>query len=195
MKSLQLLILTILALAFKTNNAQQLYKCDSTISYWVFEKDSTFFVLKLLGNVRESQNKNVIAVNSFALQCIILDKQNYIKSEKDTNDLRVLVNYALSEAEYFSGQFKQKVNIQLEKVPGSGNKSAVLWFFEMPSEISKEVKHQVFVNIIIGNKVYGLSSSQFANQNLDDVKNFLKATIVNLEAMKTDKDLSKLCGN
>lgn len=195
MKSLQLLILTILALAFKTNNAQQLYKCDTTKSYWVFEKDSTFFVLKLLGNVRESQNKNLIAVNSFALQCIILNKQNYIKSEKDTTDLRVLVNYALSEAEYFSGQFKQKVNIQLEKVPGVGDKSAVLWFFEMPSNISKEVKHQVFINIIIGDKIYGLSSSQFADQKLEDIKNFLKNNIINLETTKTDKDLSKLCGN
>jgi hypothetical protein len=194
MKTSQLIIWTILALAFQSTYGQQLYKCDTTKSYWTFEKDSSFFAVKLLGNAKEQDRKSVISVGSFALQYVIVDKKNYIKEDADTSGLKVLIKYALSEAEYFTSIFKQKINIQLQKVPLSSNRSVLLWFFEMPSNVSKDVKHQVFANIIIGDKIVGLSSSQFSDQKFDDVKNFLIDIISTLKKFDSKKDFEKLCG-
>ena len=195
MRKLKLLLtLTATTLTVLTISGQQLYKCDTTKSFWTFEKDNSFFAVKLLGKVTEQANKNVIAVNNYALQYVIVDKKNYIKADSITADLKVLTNYALSEGEYMSGLFKQKLNIQMQKAPLSSDKTVLIWFFELPTSVSKEVKHQVFANIIIGDKIIGLSSSQFADQKLDDVKNFLMDVISTLKKVDNKNDFDKLCG-
>jgi hypothetical protein len=195
MRKLKLILtLTAITLTALTVRGQQLYKCDATKSYWTFEKDDSFFAVKLLGKVSEQERKNVIAVNNYALQYVIVDKKQYIKGDSISADLKVLTNYALSEAEYMTGLFKQKLNIQMQKAPLSSDKTVLIWFFEMPSSVSQEVKHQVFANIIIGDKIFGLSSSQFADQKLDDVKSFLMDVISTLKKLDDKNDFDKLCG-
>jgi hypothetical protein len=93
MKNLTILIAIVMSL---TANGQQLFKCDSTKSYWTFEKDNSFFAVKLLGKVSEQARKSVIAVNNYALQYVIVYKKDYIKADSITADLKVLTNYALS---------------------------------------------------------------------------------------------------
>ncbi len=185
-----LIILIALVISLK-GSGQQIIKCDSTKSYWIFEKNNTVFSVKLIGNISEQEKKSVIAVNDYVLQYVIVDKKDYLKADTNMDDLNVLTNYALSEAEYMTGLLKQKLNIQMQKAPLSSDKTALVWFFEMPSNVSQEVKHQIFVNIIIGDKIIGLSSSQFADQKLDDIKNFLMDEI---STLKQVKDIDKLCG-
>jgi hypothetical protein len=195
MRKLKLIVtLTVTILMTLTVSGQQLYKCDTAKSYWTFEKDNSFFAVKLLGKVSEQERKSVIAVNNYALQYVIIDKKQYIRADSISADLKVLTNYALSEAEYMTNLFKQKLNIQMQKAPLSSDKTILIWFFEMPSSVSQEVKHQVFANIIIGDKIFGLSSSQFADQELDDVKNFLMDVISTLKKVDNKNDFDKLCG-
>lgn len=191
MKNFLILIALMMSL---TASGQQLYRCDSTKSYWTFEKDNSFFAVKILGKVSEQGKKSVIGVNNYVLQFVIVDKKDYIKADSITSDLKVLTNYVLSESEYMAGLFKQKINIQMQKAPLSSDKTVLIWFFEMPPSVSQEVKHQVFVNIIIGDKIIGLSSSQFTDQKLEDVKNFLMDVISTLIQVNDKKDLEKLCG-
>lgn len=194
MRNLTILIAILLSLSA---SGQQLYKCDSTKSYWTFEKDISFFAVKLNGKVSEQERKSVIAVNNYALQYVIVDKKDYTKTDSMgsiTAELEVLANYAISEAEYMTGLFKQKLNIQMQKVSLSSDKIILIWFFEMPPDVSLEVKNQVFANVIIGDKIFGLSSSQFTDQKLDDVKNFLIDIISTLKQVNSKKDFEKLCG-
>ena len=188
-----ILILTVATFTTLSVNGQQLFRCDTTTSYWTFEKGNSFLAVKLLGKVSEQERKSVIAVNNYVLQYVIVDKKDYIK-DNITDDLKVLTNYVLSEAEYMSGLFKQRLNIQIQKAPLSSDKTVLIWFFEMPSNVSQEVKHQVFVNIIVGDKIFGLSSSQFADQKLDDVKDFLMDVINTLKKVESKNDFKKLCG-
>jgi hypothetical protein len=188
-----ILTFAVITLTIFSVNGQQLFKCDSTKSYWAFEKDNSFFAIKLLGKVREQERKMVIAVNNYILQYVIVDKKNYIKSDSIAADLKVLTNYALNEAEYMTGLFKQKLNIQMQKALSSSDKTVLIWFFEMPSNVSQEVKHQVFANIVIGDKIFGLSSSQFESQKLDDVKNFLMDVIGTLKKVNVKTDFNNLC--
>lgn len=171
---------------------QQLFKCDTAKSFWVFGKDNAYFAVQLSGKISEQERKNVIAVNNYALQYLIKDKKDYIKEDSIT-DLKVLVYHALSEGEYMSGLFKQKLNIQMEKAPLSSEKTVLIWFFEMPTSISQDVKYQVFANIIIEDKIIGLSSAQFAGQKLDDVKDFLMDVISTLRKVDSKDNFAKLC--
>lgn len=188
----------ILALAIATFTAlavrgQVLYKCNETQSYWTFEKDNSFLAVRVVGKVTEQERKNVIAVNGYALQYVIVDKQPYLMGDSQSDDLKVLTNYALQEAEYMTSVFKQKLDIQMQKAPLSTDKTVLMWWFLMPSSLSQEVKHQVFANIVVGDKVFGLSSPQFADQELDDVKDFLMDVISTLQAVRKKGDLGKLC--
>lgn len=189
-----ILTLVVTTLTILNVNAQQLFRCDTTKAYWTFEKDNSLFAVKLLGKVSEQERKSIIAVNNYALQYVIVDKKNYINVDSISADLKVLTNYALSEAEYMSGLFKQKLNVQMQKVPISSDKTVLIWFFEMPSSISQEVKHQVFANIIIDGKIFGLSSSQLTDQKLDDVKKLLMDVISTIKKLDSKNDFVKLCG-
>lgn len=189
-KKMKYLIILIELVMSLTGSGQQIMKCDSSKSYWIFEKNNAVFSVKLIGNISEQEKKSVIAVNGYVLQYVIVDKKDYIRADSNMADLNVLTNYALSEAEYMTVLLKQKLNIQMQKAPLSSDKTALIWFFEMPLNVSQEVKHQIFVNIIIGDQIIGFSSSQFADQKLDDVKNFLMDAI---STLKQVKDIDKLC--
>lgn len=58
--------------------------------------------------------------------------------------------------------------------------------------MSEQVKSQIFVNIIIDDKIIGFGSPQFSAQEFDDVKEFLIGVVNTVE--KTKK-ISKLCDN
>jgi hypothetical protein len=193
-KRILLLALTVTVLTILTVNGQQLYKCNTTKSFWTFTKDSSFFAVKLLGNAKETERKSVISVDNYVLQNLLIDKAKFMKEGEDNSDLKVLVRYAMSEAEYFSGVFKTKINIQMQKAPLSADKSVLIWFFEMPSGKNEKVKFQLFANIIIGDKIFGFASSQFADQKFDSVKDFLMDVISTLKRVDNKNDFDKLCG-
>jgi hypothetical protein len=188
-----ILALTVATFTALTVHGQELYRCNATQSYWTFEKDNSFFAVSIVGKVSKQERKNVIAVNDYALQYVIVDKQRYLMGDSKSDDLKVLTNYALSEAEYMPNLFKQKLDIEMEEAPLSADKTVLIWFFEMPSTVSQEVKHQVFANIIVGDKIFGLSSPRFADQELDDVKDFLMDVISTLKVIKKENDFGKLC--
>lgn len=194
MKKLKLLFIMIVVVSTSLSvSGQQLYKCDSTKSYWTFTKDSSFFVIKLLGNVRETERKSVVAVDNFVLQGMVIDKAEYVKDGEDSSNLKVLIRYAMSEAEYFTGLFKTKINVQMQQAPISSDQIVLIWFFEMPSGQNQDVKYQLFANLIIGDKIFGLASSQFADQKLDNVKDFLMNAISTLKEVDNEKEFKGLC--
>ena len=172
---------------------QEIYKCDTLKSYWTFEKNNTFLAVKIEGNVKTTQRKNVISVYNYVLQNIILDKAKFVKEGEDNTDLKIMMRYATSEAEYLSGQFKTKINIKMSKAPISEDKSVLIWYFEMPSNMNNEVKLQIFANIIIGDKIFGLASSQFADQKFENVRDFLMDVISTVKKLKKKKEFSTLC--
>lgn len=194
MKKLKLLFIMIVVVSTSLSvSGQQLYKCDSTKSYWTFTKDSSFFVIKLFGNVRETERKSVVAVDNFVLQGMVVDKAEYVKDGEDSSNLKVLIRYAMSEAEYFTGLFKTKINVQMQQAPISSDQIVLIWFFEMPSGQNQDVKYQLFANLIIGDKIFGLASSQFADQKLDNVKDFLMDAISTLKDVDNEEEFKNLC--
>ena len=193
-KTILFYIWTISALTALTSYGQQVFKCNTSKSYWTFEKNDTFFAVKLDGNIKETERKNVISVDNYVLQNIILDKTKFIKEGEDNSDLKLLIKYAMSEAEYLSSQFKTKINIQMQKAPISADKNVLIWHFEMPSNMNQEVKSQIFANVVIGDKIFGLASSQFTDQKFENVRDFLMDVISTVKKLKNKNEFSTLCG-
>jgi len=191
MKGLTLFILSIITL---TVNGQQLNKCDSTKSYWTFKQNNSFFSIKLLGNVSTTESVNIVSIDNYPLQSLVVDKSNFLKEGEDNSELKVLLRYANSEAEYLSSMFRTKIDIRLQQAPLSADKSVLIWFFEMPSGHNQEVKFQLFANIIHGDKIFGLARPQFADQKFDRVRDSLMDVISTLKII--DKgDLDNQCKN
>ncbi len=176
---------------FATNlMGQQIIKCDSTKSFWAIENDSIKYAVKLSGKSQTTERFHVIAVNDYALQYLIVEKSNYIKEGEDNSDLKVLIRYALSEAEFLSEQFKAKINLQMIKAPLSQDKDVLIWYYEMPQGMNEQVKFQLYSNIIIGDKIIGFASPQFSDQKFESVRDFLMDII---STLKVVSDINTLC--
>ena len=191
MKGIILFVLTTTGL---TVCGQQLHVCDTTKSYWTFSQSDSFFSIKLAGNVRSTGRINVVSIDNYPLQSLLVDKVNFIKEGQDNTELKVLIRYAMSEAEYLSSIFKTKIDIQLQQAPLNADKSVLIWFFAMPSGHNQEVKFQFFANIIHGDNIFGLARPQFADQKFEEVRDSLMDLISTLKNI--DKDhLDSLCKN
>lgn len=185
-------ILLLLFCIVQCTKAQQLFHCDTTFSYWTFVKDSSFFSIKITGNVKPTNNKNVVSVNGNVLQNVITEKNIFVKKDEENTEMKIIIRYILSEGEYFTSVFKQKVNLQMMKAP-LGENFAIVWFFDMPAGHNKEVKRQVFATILSGDKIFGLNSSQFNNQKFETVRDFLMDIISTLKSHTDKKDFIKFC--
>lgn len=192
MKRFLLFAFTVIAF---TANGQALYKCDSAKSFWTFSQENSSFSIKILGNAIETERLNVISVNNSPLQSLLVDKVNFMEDGNDNTDLKVLIRFAVSEAEHLSSVFKTKINIKLQQAPLSPDKSVLIWFFEMPSGYNKEVKFQLYANIIVEDKIFGLARPQFTDQEFEKVRDSLMDVISTLKRVSSKNDFDKLCGN
>ena len=175
-------------------NAQELYKCDSTRSFWTFNQDNALFYVKVLGNVDKTERTNVISVGHLVLQSLIVDKTKFVKEGEDNADVKIMIRHAMSEAEYLSNVFKTKIDIRMTQAPISANRSVLIWSFEMPPGHNQEVKSQLFANIVVEGKIFGLASPQFAEQKFEDVRDSLMDVISTIKAVAGKSDFDKLCG-
>jgi len=169
--------------------SQEIKVCKEK-TFWVFKEDKKNYAVKLDGTVTRTNTLAIVGVNSYTLQSLIVDKAGIAKVE-DTTDLKVLTRYAVSETEKFSATYKKKLGLNAKKTILESGKTILVWHYEMPAGYNKEVKCQVFVNMVIDDKIFGLSCPQFKDQKLKDIKEFLTTTIGTLKEYRKVKDVCK----
>lgn len=172
---------------------QQLEKCDSIKSFWIIENGSTNYTLKILGKVAATERNNVISVNKYALQYLMVDKNDYVSEGKTSTELEILANYVSSEINYTSLQLKTKLEVQMQKAPLSGEKDVIIWWYKMPDGMNEQVVNQLFASIIIDDKIFGIASPQFADQEFGQVRDFLMDVISTLKKVDKKKELKDIC--
>jgi len=188
----QLAICTLFILITLATIGQKLNTCSIKRAYWTFDKSGSFLAVQLPGNAKVTERSNVVTIGNYALQYVIADKKNYLKGLDDTTGLMPLISYARSEGGYMSEQFNEKLNIEMSKAALPGG-TALIWSFDMPPSVSAEVKKQIFIDVVIGDKIFGLSSSQFVDQTYDEVEDFLIRIISSLKKVKDADELAGLC--
>ncbi|PKP21744.1 MAG: hypothetical protein CVU05_06095 [Bacteroidetes bacterium HGW-Bacteroidetes-21] len=171
--------------------AQSVVTCDSTLSFWVIPNDSINYTLNLSGRVQTTEKPMVIAVNNYALQYLIVEKKYYTEEKGDNSDLKILIRYALSECEYLSNMYKTKLNLQMQKAPVSNNNEVLIWYYAMPEDLNEQVKYQVYANLVLGDKIFGIASPQFSDQTLNEIKDFLMDVISTLKQIEEPEKLCK----
>ena len=91
MKNLKhLLTIALATLTTLTIFGQELYRCDSTKAYWAFSKDNSFFAIKLIGDVKETDSESLITVNNYVLQGMVVDKEKYVVEGEDNSNTKAL---------------------------------------------------------------------------------------------------------
>lgn len=141
------------------------------------------------GIYQTSEYQNLISVNRYALQHLVVDKSSFRQDDQGT-EMELLIAYVLSETEYLSLQFGRELDVQMEKVRLSDGSEALTWNYAMPEGMNENVKNQLYVNLIRDEYIIGFASPQFSDQNFEKVSDFLMDvadTLVEVE------DVDSLC--
>ena len=194
---LQILLLIIPIIG----SAQSLIKCNDEISFFVNQNDNFYCHIKLngkVGKVDEIGNQTVINFNDYALQTLLLNKQNYISDGED--DIAILTNYIIGETQYFTSIFKEKLDLMMIPVEISKDKKAVIWYFDIPDKIQKQIQSedtpavkQVSISITVGNFVYSIGTTLFKGQSFDDLQKLLSDLVMTIEYNNGQIEHDKLC--
>lgn len=113
MKVLRIVMILLLTTVVTNVMGQQIIECDSTTSYWVISKDRIDYSVRLNGKAQSAGRPNLITVNDYVLQNLIVNKKDYTSKGNDDTDIKTLIGYAMKESEYLSGQFQTKLNLHL----------------------------------------------------------------------------------
>lgn len=187
-----ILFLKLLIVVCTTNStSQSLVKCEGRQSYWVIPDGDSYYAIRLNGDTDLSVQPEILNVNEKALQYILLDKEQYVIKSKENNDQNILLRYTDREKIRLYDKFRvRSLDIYSEIITFHSGKTAVFWHFKLPEGKNKQVTAQLFADIIIGDRIFGLGTPLFAGEDFDGAKVFLLETI---DTVSTVKDPDSLC--
>ncbi|PZR22002.1 MAG: hypothetical protein DI539_06505 [Flavobacterium psychrophilum] len=185
------LFLKMMMVLFTANlPAQRLVKCNDNTAYWVIPDNNLLYALTLKGDVDLSDNPEIINSNNTAIQYILLQKPYATDSEKD--DEALLTRHIESERQRLKKIFNTPsltVDSKIIFLPKMGKK-AVFWYFELPEGFNNEVVAQLFMHVVIGEKLFGLGTPLFKGY---DFETALSLVINTLDSLTVIKNTESLC--
>ena len=108
-----------------------------------------------------------------------------------------MASYVLSEGDYFSSLFKEKIELAIFPKDINKNKKALFWYFNVPKLVSSDSKNElnalksVFITSLNGNTIITIGTTQFENQKIKDIENHLFELIKTIKISKS----KKVCSN
>ena len=196
MKKLTLIII-LLSTLFSYSQELEFINCNESSKYLHLSKNNYHSYLKMTGKLEKTKNPKVFKLDDFILQTLLIEKNEFDKG-KD-NDIGIIVNYILKESEYLTSVYKSKLDLNFVPVELGKNEKAVLWFFKIPLEFKNKIKdpikaeRQVFVSRLTGDFIYSIASTQFENQDFDEIKETLGKLVKSIKFGKVKKEEKKIC--
>ena len=178
--------------------AQDLLRCNDSISFYVNQKDNYYCMIKLTGKVQNTENDRVFVINNNTLQAMLVDKDSYLGD--GTADIPVLSNYILSEMEYFSGLYKEKLYVTMIPVDGPGDRKAIVWYFDIPenarpqeTENTSPAVKIVSVSMVTERYIYSIGTTQFKDQSFDELQKLLTDSLITIRYGSGHPDIDVIC--
>ncbi len=157
-----------------------------------FNKLDVFFYIDYKGGqVRTTERHNLFEVGGTTLQVLALDKSQY----KGKSNQETLENHAKSEIDYIGNYLKVQLKFKTEKITINGQQECLLWYYEMPESVSKDVKSQLYISFIYKDFIIGVNTAQFSNQTFNEILDFLKGIAQNTHYTDERITLEYLCKN
>lgn len=181
-----ILFLKILMMVFATNCiSQTLIKCKDRLAYWVIPDNQFHYSVKLTGDIDLSNHPEILNIDEKALQYVLLNKDTYIKKDENNDESTILLRYVAGETLYLRNKFNnQHLDTHNDIIKFDSGKIAIIWYFKMPEGKNKEVIAQLFADIVIDGRIFGLGTPLFAGQDFDALATFLLETIETIEKVK-----------
>ncbi|TAE18326.1 MAG: hypothetical protein EAZ95_04400 [Bacteroidetes bacterium] len=196
----QILTFLFWMLCICASQAQTVLECDEKASFFINETDNAHFFIKLKGKVIKTQNARVIMFQEHMMQTLLAPTSKY--KDNDTEDLKILIKYALGEAEYLSGIFKRRVELGMEKMDLANGKKALFWYYDIPQPPKKEedtdtktvrfVK-QVSFSLVLDDTIYSVGATLSETQNFDDLKKMMTEIANTAKKGKGKHNPKKMC--
>ena len=79
------------------------------------------------------------------------------------------------------------------------SQKAVLWFFKIPQEVKNEIKQaikaerQLFVSRLTGDYIYSIASTQFENQDAEQIRELLARLVKSIDYGKIKREKNEIC--
>jgi hypothetical protein len=171
--------------------AQEVVTCSAEKTFWYIPgSGATNFSLALEATPKPTDLPHVIVVNGFVLQCLVLDTGEYIEEGGENDETSLLVRHVQGESQYMADAYEGDFNMQLQLEDLPGGQKALYWFFDVP-DASLSIKRQHFIEIVAGNKIFGLASSQFEGANPETIKALLVSTLGSLTIVENKSSVCK----
>jgi hypothetical protein len=177
------------------SSGQRIEQCDSLRNFWVFEDDSPAFSFELNGRLMISENPEAVGLDDHALISQFSEKNKYLtgetkkntegmtQEEKDQLECEILIEW-LKKTPH-----PEMKDITMQKAPIEGEKFWLVIQGKLLNTKSSasgnkndRMKFLIQACTISGDKIFCLTTVQFADQQLDDCYAFL------LEVIKTYKE-------
>jgi len=186
-----LLFLKIVFIVYTTYaTPQSIIKCSNNTTYWIIPDNNYNYAIRLQGDIDLSNQYDILNIDDKALQYVLLDKVLYTDKNTKNSHTAILSEYVAMESDLLMAKFKGKTHIHSEIKTTSTGKTVILWHFTLPEGKDREVTAQLFADVIIGDKIFGLGAPLFAGQDLDSLKSFLMDAIATID---TVKNMNALC--
>ena len=178
-------------LMVSTALAQEVVTCSPQKTLWYIKGDKANYALTLPSKPVATDLPQVLMVDNIMFQYLIVDRKAYNEEGDNSQETTLpLIRHVTEESQYLSGIYKSDLNLQMQLEALAGDKKALYWFFEVPGAKKGEVKVQHYLEVLCGDVIFCVASSQFEGQATEQVKALLINT---LGSLATVKDKNNLC--
>ena len=176
--------------------SQEIIRCGDSANYVVKNIGSENITIKIIGEIKQLQNPQVFLLNKTTIiQLLINDKKDYSKYGND--ELSILTSYIMSEGEYFSAAFKNKLDLAMIPENLNGTRKAIFWHLSLPPNITSNSDNKlkalksVFISSVKNDRIITIATTQFDNQKLENIEKHLVELTKTIEI----KNNSEICEN
>ncbi len=170
--------------------AQEIIQCSPEKTFWLITEGGKNLAVQLSGEVKKTTHARVVMVNGKNMQYLITDKKPHADKAGSNDDMKVLANFVGSESGHIITRFMVTMEIKSEVVALTNGKNAIYWSHSMPEGKNEQVQMQHYINVIEGDKIFGLASAGFKGENAAETKQLL---VDALGTLNTVKDRQNLC--
>ena len=192
--TLPLLLLFVLPFCLP---AQTLTSCKDGNAFLIVEDGDFYCYTAFDDAVKSTPHEKIFFFHDHPIQTLIVPTETY--KSNGAEDIPILSSYVVSETEYFSGMFKQELQLGIVPVKLPGEKTAVIWYYPLPKHedpetpLEKVAVKQYAISLVLGNYVYTIASSLFADDDEEALRAMLSELARNTGFGNGKPNAKKLC--